>query len=60
MSFGAIMGVTIRIPGMLIIIIEAIKASRSIILVGIAVCIGWTPLGASTQTKQADVEMGRH
>jgi len=36
------------------------KPSRCITLAGIAVCIGWTLLGASAQTKQADVEAGRH
>jgi len=36
------------------------KASRPFILAAIAVCIGWTPLGANAQTKPADAEAGRN
>jgi len=36
------------------------KASRPVIAASVAVCIGWAALGASAQTKQSDVEAGRH
>ena len=36
------------------------KVRRSITVTGVAVFIGWAPLGASAQTRQADVEAGRH